>query len=78
MELIKKYWWILAGVILFMFMGKKKKPRRRKRTKRNYRTLSGAAARMVYRRPMRGPLPGYRTYVNASRRRSVSRMRRRK
>jgi hypothetical protein len=24
METLKKYWWVVAGIVLFMFMGKKR------------------------------------------------------
>jgi hypothetical protein len=74
MELIKKYWWVIAGLVVYMMMGKKKrKPRRR----RNLRSMRGAAARMVYRRPMQSGLGGYRSYAGMKPRRRSSRMRRR-
>ena len=72
MQLIKKYWYVLAAIIIYMMMGKKKRTRRRPA-----RSMGRNAARMYYRRPMQNPLGGYRSYVTTSRRRRPSRIRRR-
>lgn len=72
MELIKKYWWVIAGLVVYMMMGKKKR-----RTTRRRRSMGRMAARMVYRRPMKNSLGGYRSYAGLSRRRKAARMRRR-
>lgn len=72
MEIIKKYWWALAAIIVVMMMGKKKR-----KTTRRRRSMGRMAARMVYRRPMRNSLGGYRSYAGMKPRRRASRMRRR-
>lgn len=50
METLKKYWYLVLGLVLFLFMYMKKKPVKRRRMRRTpVRTYS----RMSYSRPMR-------------------------
>lgn len=47
MEILKKYWWAIAAVVLFMTMGKKKSASRPgARTRKRMRALKIANARM--------------------------------
>jgi hypothetical protein len=47
METIKKYWWVIAGVVAYMMFGTKQKRKRRKKTaKRGYKRMRSGMRRM--------------------------------
>lgn len=45
-EMLTKYWYIIAGVVVYMMMGKKKGKRRSKRSTRKMRAMRRANARL--------------------------------
>lgn len=45
-ELLTKYWYIVAGVVVYMMMGKKKTKRRSKRGSRKMKAMRIANARL--------------------------------
>jgi hypothetical protein len=45
-ELLTKYWYIIAGVVVYMLMGKKKGKRRTKRSTKKMRAMRRANSRL--------------------------------